>query len=57
MVIEFATGFTVRPKAANVAAGMDETRVTPAALGQLITVPRTVQTSQLVGDARAVRHV
>src|SRR5437016_5749735 len=48
VVIEVATGFTVRPNAASVAAGTADARETPAELGQVIAVPRTVQTNQLL---------
>src|SRR6185312_11308368 len=48
VVMVLDTGLTVRPNAANVAAGIAWARATPASLGQLMTVPRTVQTSQLL---------
>src|SRR5215212_1849906 len=43
-----ATGFTVKPNPAKVAAGIAWARTTPAALGQVICVPMTVQTNQLL---------
>src|SRR6266446_5627825 len=36
------------PKNTNVARRMDDARSTPLAMGQLMTVPRTVQTNQLL---------
>jgi len=47
-VIVVAAGFTVRPNAVSVAAGMADARVTPAEVGQVIAVVRTVQTNQLL---------
>src|ERR1044072_8462510 len=48
VVIAVATGLTVKPSAARVAAGIACARATPGSLGQVITVPRTVHTSQLL---------
>src|SRR5262249_48683061 len=48
VLMAVAAGLTVSPRAASVAAGMDCARSTPAALGQVITLLRVVQTSQLL---------
>src|SRR5215510_14995613 len=48
VLIAVAAGFTVRPRAAKVAAGIDCARTTPAVVGQVIADVRTVQTSQLL---------
>src|SRR5215213_4076982 len=48
VLMAVATGFTVKPNDAKVAAGIAWARTTPALLGQVMTVPRTVQTNQLL---------
>jgi len=48
VVIVGSCRITVRPNAVSVAAGMADARVTPAEVGQVIAVVRTVQTNQLL---------
>src|SRR3569832_1415905 len=48
MVMSVGVGFTVKPKADKVAAGITWARTTAAVFGQVICVPMTAQTNQLL---------